>query len=230
MDIEPLKAHSSEAVLNATKKIFERGILKLPKASMRTDAGTEFQGVYHKFLHDHDIMHKISLPDRHKQTGNVERLNKELSRIIMGHLDTLDQKNGNVNTNWLDLVPRIREELNKVRKKKLPEGKTMDYPSFDPSKTVTKTITKNKKKIKVIQTEFVEAQYKIGDRVHHILDRPENARGEKQIGGFRMGDHRWSTEKKRIERVLLYPGLQVQYRYILEGITQASFTRYELKK
>lgn len=245
-DIEPLKSKTAEAVLKATQAIFKRGILKLPEASIRTDSGTEFKSVYAQFMHDNNVMHKISLPDRHKQTGNVERLNKELSRIIMGYLDTKDQKSvkeneaqgkskkkSKVNTDWSHLVPIIRERLNKIRKIDLPKGdkwKTMEYPTWNPATEKTKTKTVKGKKVKVSTRIKEEPQYKVGDRVHHVIDRPENARGEKQIGGFRQGDHRWSSDKKRIRQVLLYTGLDVPYRYLLDGITQASFTRYELKK
>jgi len=226
-DIEPLKTKTATAVLNATKKIFKRGILKMPYASIRTDNGTEFKSVYHQFMYDNNIMHKVSLPDRHKQTGNVERLNRELSRIIMGYLNMRDQKNGKVNKEWSHLVPIIREKLNKIRKKPLPKGdkwKTLDYSTWDPVEEVVNKKTGKK------QTKMIKPQYKIGDRVHHVLDRPQNAQGQKQIGSYRMGDMRWSTNKKAITQVLLYPGNEVPYRYMLEGIKQASFSKHELKK
>jgi len=227
-DIEPLKTKTATAVLTATKKIFKRGILKMPHASIRTDSGTEFKSVYHQFMHDNNIMHKISLPDRHKQTGNVERLNRELSRIIMGYLTTQDQQNNKVNKQWSHLVPIIREKLNKIRKKELPKDwKTRDYPAFDPSEEVIKKTKGGKSKV---VNKLINPMYRVGDMVHHVLDRPQNAQGQKQIGTYRMGDIRWSTNKKRIKQVLLYPGTEVHYRYMLEGISQASFSKHELKK
>lgn len=224
IDIEPLKEKNASAVLNATKKIFKRGILPMPYASIRTDSGTEFKSVYAQFMHDNNIMHKISLPDRHKQTGNVEALNRQLSRLIMGYLTTQDLKTKKVNRNWIELVPKIREGLNKIRRKELPKNwETMDYPAFDPTVLIE---TKGKKEV----YKLVEPRFKVGDKVHHVLDRPQNAQDKKEHGGFRMGDLRWSKKKKKIVQVLLYPGTAMRYRYMLEGITQASFAETELKK
>ena len=247
-DIEPLKNHDAKSVLKATEKIFKRGILKMPTASIRTDSGTEFKAEWAQFMKKHDIMHKVSLPDRHKQTGNVERLNRELSRIIMGYLNTKDQENGKVNKEWTHLVPLIRNGLNKIRKKPLPKNwKTMNYPYWDPTEKDDKKVEKVEKvekesKIQPFkypnfkdepkhgQQKMIKPQYKVGDRVHHVIDRPQNASGQKQIGGFRMGDHRFSTNKRAITQVLLFPGNDIPYRYMLEGIKRASYSKHELKK
>lgn len=225
-DIEPLKSKTTTAVLNGTKKIFKRGILKEPHASVRTDSGTEFKGDFKKYMYEKSILLKTSMPDRHKQTANVERLNRDLGRIIMGYLDKLDQDNNKVNKNWLDLIPFIREKLNDIRRKELPKGdkwKTMDYALFDPSEEVK---SKGKQKLH----KYIEPKFKVGDKVHHVLNRPENAQGQKQHGGFRMGDHRWTKSKKKITQVLLFPGTAMRYRYLLEGIKEASFGENELKK
>ena len=48
--------------------------------------------------------------------------------------------------------------------------------------------------------------------------------------GFRMGDLRWSKEKKKIVQVLLYPGTAMRYRYMLDKIKNASFAETEIKK
>ena len=54
-DIEPIKNKESATVLKAMKDIFKRKYLKKPKASLRTDNGTEFKGVFHKYLYDNNI-------------------------------------------------------------------------------------------------------------------------------------------------------------------------------
>ena len=48
VDFEPLKDKKSSSVLQAMKKIFKRGILPQPHASIRTDNGSEFKDVFHK--------------------------------------------------------------------------------------------------------------------------------------------------------------------------------------
>ena len=83
-DIEPIKNKDSSTVLNAMKKIYARGILKQPYSSLKTDSGTEFKGVFHKWLWDNDIFHKVGSPNRHKALANVENLNRQLGEVIIG--------------------------------------------------------------------------------------------------------------------------------------------------
>jgi hypothetical protein len=85
-DVEPLKSKSAEAVLAGMLRLFKRKYLKKPYASIRTDSGSEFQSVFHKYLYDNSILHKVALPNRHKQLANVESLNRTLGRLINGYL------------------------------------------------------------------------------------------------------------------------------------------------
>ena len=64
------------------KTIFKRKIITEPEASIRTDAGSEFKSVFNKYLYDHNILHLVALPDRKKQNGNVENLNRQIGRIL----------------------------------------------------------------------------------------------------------------------------------------------------
>ena len=86
-DIEPVKNKDADTTLKAMKKCFTRNYIKQPYASLKTDSGTEFRGVFHKYLYDHNILHKISLTDRHKSLSNVESLNRQLARLIFGYLN-----------------------------------------------------------------------------------------------------------------------------------------------
>ena len=95
-DIEPLKDKESITVLTAFKNMFKRNFIKQPYASVRTDAGSEFKGVFAKWLFDESIMHKVAMPNRHKQVSNVERLNKELGRLFNGFMITIYEKSGNI--------------------------------------------------------------------------------------------------------------------------------------
>jgi len=91
-DIEPLKNKTSENVLNGFQKIIKRKFLKLPKGSLRTDSGTEFKGVFHKWLLEKEVFHKNALPNRHKQMANVESLNKQLGRIFNGYMNFKEEE------------------------------------------------------------------------------------------------------------------------------------------
>ena len=66
-DFEPMKDKSAASTLKAMKAIFKRGILNKPKVSIRTDAGSEFKDVFHKYLHDNNILHRVGEPYKHQQ-------------------------------------------------------------------------------------------------------------------------------------------------------------------
>ena len=76
IDAEPLKTKKTEEILEAMKKIFKSGVLKKPKSTIRTDSGTEFKCVVKDYLYENSIYHSITLPGRHRQTGNIENVNK----------------------------------------------------------------------------------------------------------------------------------------------------------
>jgi hypothetical protein len=138
-DIEPIKDKEADTTLKALKKCFTREYIKLPYSSLKTDGGTEFKGVFHKYLYDHDILHKVGLADRHKSLANVESLNRQLSRLILGYLNTKDKERQNISTDWLPTIPILRKELNEIREIKLPDDiTTHQYPVFD-NETKTKT-------------------------------------------------------------------------------------------
>lgn len=86
LSIEPIKNKKSEIVLKAMEKCFKRPYIKKPYASIRTDGGREFQFFFHMWLFPNNILHKVSLPDRHKQMANVETLNRQLGRMINGYM------------------------------------------------------------------------------------------------------------------------------------------------
>ena len=56
-DFEPMKTKTSTEVLKAFKTIFKRGIVTKPKASIRTDSGSEFKSVVDKYMYDNNILH-----------------------------------------------------------------------------------------------------------------------------------------------------------------------------
>jgi hypothetical protein len=71
-DIEPIRSKTPEDVLKGMKKIMTREYIPEIKASIRTDSGSEFKGIYHKWLYDNDIFHRIAKPNRHQQNANAE--------------------------------------------------------------------------------------------------------------------------------------------------------------
>lgn len=222
-DIEEMRNKESATILKAMKNIFRRGILKEPYASIRTDSGTEFKGVFQKYLYNKNIMHKVALTNRHMQLANVEALNKQLGRLFNGYMNEKELETGKPFKNWTKVIGVVRKDLNKIRRLKLPANEADHvYPYFDSATII-------KKKGKPDRIKRVLPTYAVGDSVHRLLDYPKNALGEKQSGTFRQGDFRYEVKPRKIKEIFYYPG-KVKYRYQLEGIKNASFSESQLIK
>ena len=208
-DIEALKSKTSEEVLMASKKIFKRPYLNIPYASIRTDNGKEFMGVFQKWCDSNKIFHKFNIPNRHSQLANIDSLCHQLNRIFNGYMNAKEEETGILYKNWDDIIDKVRKGFNKIRKVKLDKFDINDYPIFKA---------------------FNIPKYKIGQVVHYKLDTPESALGHKQSSSkFRTGDYRYSKEPKKIKQIL-YMNDEPYFRYILEGLPNVSYSEYQLIK
>ena len=206
-DIEPMKNKEASTTLKSMKIIFKRKHLNKPYASMRTDAGNEFKGVFHQYLFDISALHRVALPDRHSQLANVERLNRELGRLFNGYMNKKEIETGKEYKNWTDVVPIIREELNKIRIKNESSPYTHQY-------ALSKVSEKSK--------------FQVGDIVLRMVETPFSALGKKQnTNNFRMGDFRWDVVPRKVKQVFAY---QQGYRYQLEGFENVSYADHQLQK
>jgi hypothetical protein len=207
-DIEPIKDKEPETTLKALKSMFKRPYINEPYASIRTDGGTEFKGIFHKYLYEKSILHKISIPDRHKQLGNVEYLNRQLGRLLNGYMNSKEEELGEVYKEWDDtkILNIIRKDLNDIRKK--------------PEKDIYTHIYN--------MPEYVKPKFKIGDIVFRRLEAPYNALGNKQsTKNFREGDYRYDRVPRKIVNVLNYPA-PVNNRYMLDTLKNVSYIEDEL--
>lgn len=205
-DFEPMIAVSSKEALEAFKTIIKRKHLNMPKASIRSDNGVEFKSVFHKFLEDNKIRHRISLPYRHKQNANVENLNSLLGRVLMTYLQNQEMKTKKVYKEWTDILPQLRIKLNEIRKKPDGDPFNLDYIPYNQN----------------------ESKYKIGDIVIVKYEKPHDALGYKENNAmWRKGDTRWNLkDHRKIIKILNYPN---NNRYILAGLENVSFVEAELK-
>lgn len=223
-DMEPLPSRNSQDVVNAMLKMFKRPYIKRPYASIRTDQGTEFEGVFNKWMETHAIAHKLSVVGRHQQTSNVESLNRQLGRLFNGYMNAIEEKTRKQYNEWLEAVPIIRKELNALRKK--PEGDpyTDEYPVPQVYEEIR---TKNKKIVRLLKPK-----YNLGDIVIRISDFPLSALNKKQSGvsgeRFREGDLRWDPVPRKVVKVLSYSG-PIPFRYVLDTLPNVSYTDKELK-
>ncbi len=209
-DIEPIENKEPETILKAFKLMNKRKYFKIDKnsATLTTDAGNEFRGVVSKWLYDESIYHKIAIPNRHTQLSNLNYLCRQLGKVFNLYMNQKEKETGKVFRNWTDIVDKVREVLNQHRKIVLPKDlSSYQYPIFDFHAKPNK--------------------YKVGDIVSIKLDTPEDALGNKVSGKAREGDIRWS-EPKKIERIL-YLSPPINYRYLVSGITNASFTEPQIR-
>jgi len=203
-DFEPVKSQSADETLRAFKSIIKRPYLNKPYASLRTDAGTAFKNNFAKWLYNESILHSVSGTARHKQTGSIEALNRQISMVLNAYMNSKERKTGRVFREWTEIIPKLRAELNKVRKKPLR--------LIDDIKLATDR----------------DPRFKVGDMVYYKLDRPQDARGYfiDNSNTFRVGDVRLSLIPKKITQVLLYPN---NIRYLLEGSKNIAYTEDELR-
>jgi hypothetical protein len=218
-DIQELKSKDANVVLKGLKKIFTRPYIKKPYASLTTDAGTEFRGVFQDYLFDESIYHKTTKIGRHQQLANIDNLIRQISGLLIGLSNKEEMKTGKVSKAWVKHLPKIRKKLNELRVKELPDDFTeFDYP------TISTRTNGNGKLAKIIPQK-----YKIGDYVHIKLDVPTDVNGKKLSGKFREGDLRYDSKPRKVTRVLYYSG-NVLHRYLVEGITNASYSDDQMFK
>lgn len=76
----------------------------------------------------------------------------------------------------------------------------------------------------------IKPKYKEGDLVNVLLQEPHTMTGKKQsTKQWRMGDLRLEKKKRKVLKVLYYSGPN-PYRYLIEGLPNASYTEQELKQ
>ena len=221
-DIEPMKDKKPESVVDAVLDMDKRPYIHFHAnegQSIRTDAGNEFKGSFKDFCKKNSILFRPALPNRHIQLPNVERLNGVLGSLLNGYMNGMELKNGKSYSEWINVIPTIRNKLNQIRKNKLPDNIfTHIYPHWDATIPI-----KNKEDV----YKIIEPKYKVGDLVYVKLETPENALGEKQSNSFRNGDYKLSNIPKKITKVLYYSG-KPYYRYLVSGYDGVSYQEDEL--
>ena len=231
-DIEPLKNKTPKDVLDGVKQMSKRKYIHLEKnegQSIRTDTGTEFQGVFHKFLFNDSILHRVAQPNRHIQVPNVERLNGILGRLFNGYMNNKEEETGKPYREWTDVIDTVRDHLNDIRRKKLPlDITTFVYPPWNGYKQVISKSKKEKKEGQLPVEELIAPKYKVGDLVYVVLESPEDTLGNKLSGNFRNGDYQLTRQPHKVLQVLCYRG-KPYYRYIINGFKGVSYQEAELK-
>jgi hypothetical protein len=217
-DIEPMKNKNSSDTKNALVNILKRKYIKKPSASIRTDSGSEFKGEFDDYLNKTlKIFHSVAMVKRHSQMSIVESLNKQLGKIIMTYLNTIENETGEIYNEWTDILDDIRKYLNEHRQIKLPTFKNYI------------------ENLELFPVDFYKLQkqegLKIGDIVRYALNYPESNINSLKYHGekFRNGDRRWSLSIHKIVDIL-YMQDEPYIRYMISDINNASFTKEQLMK
>ena len=154
----------------------------------------------------------MGLTKRHEQNSVVEGFNYIISKLLavkttMEQQDKLD-KNEKLAPirEWQKYLTELRKVLNdkKVKVRLIKE--------FFTTKKVNK-----------------ENMLKIGDIVHRRLDFPVNVHDKAEQGRFRTGDFRYERKPRKIIAIRHVPDGNPP-RYVLEGIKNASYGKWELLK
>ena len=244
-DIEKMKGETADETLSAYKKILNRGILKLPYASILTDGGSSFKGPFDKFLYDNGINHRTARAGRHSQLSNVDSLCRQIGDLMNGVMNAKEAETGKQSKAWVHAIDKVRKVLNTYRRKrgvKLPKDiTTYEYPIFDNTEPKIKFKIKTTKGGDLIQEvdahandkqryTHTEPKFKVGQMVNVLYSEPHTMTGKKQPSkNFRMGDLRLEKKKRKVLKVLYYSGPN-PYRYLIEGLPNASYTEQELKQ
>ena len=209
IDAEPLKNKDSSSVVSGLKQIYKRKILNKPN-QIDTDAGSEFKGVFHKYLMSNNIKHKVALPNRHSQVALAENANKRIAKPLFKRMLEEEILTGESSISWKDDLYDIVKEINK------------------------KTIIRNKKKKKSANVNEFMCNgdacnlLDIGAKVRHILDYPINFINKKRTGSlFRETDIRWSPDVHIITNILIksnQPPL-----YVIDNNENVAYTKNHLQ-
>jgi hypothetical protein len=189
------------------------------------------------------VHHRVARPGRHHQLSNVDNLCRQLGDIFNGIMNIKEAETGKRSKAWTHAIDEVRIKLNKYRRSrgvKLPKDiTTYQYPIFDNVEPKIKTIKRkggdlkkdiNDYPIEEQKYKIINPKYKIGDLVNVLYEEPYAMTNKKQnTKQFRMGDLRLEKKKRKIIKVLYYSGPN-HYRYLIEGLPNASYTEQEIKQ
>jgi hypothetical protein len=204
-DAEPLKNKDNNSIIDAFKKIYNRGILKIPRR-LEVDSGSEFKGNVEKFFTDKDVVVRYAQPGRHRQQAIVERKNQSIGTSLFKRMYAQEMLTGEADTQWVKDLPVMIKALNINSAKRVPP-KTPDEPIC-----------------KGDACNLLEE----GQKVRVALDQPREFLSQKKLHGrFRATDIRWDPKIRKIEELKLIPGRPPMYK--IEGKEHVNYTKNQLQ-
>ena len=194
VDGEPLKDKTAQSVLNAFKKIYQRGRIKPPTHRLEVDSGKEFDNelIHHPFVNTIGVLMRFGEPGRHKQQCFAERAIQEIEGPLNARMTAQERLTGVTSVEWSEDFHNIVDKVDERWQRdppRIPEGP----PKID--------------KNTVLLPE--------GTRVRVRLRDPISILGKKLHGKFRTGDIRWHPKIRVIKKLMLSP--EQPPTYLLDG-------------
>jgi len=188
-DAQQITTKSSDTVVKAFEKIYDRGILELP-IRITFDNGSEFKGQTKQYFKDLDIKCEYAETNRHRQVAMVEAKNKTIGSTLHKLMALIELKTGKENRQWVKYLPDLIHSINESI------GPTIDTQLSDEP----------------FSDKANENVLSIGTRVRTKLDYPISVADNKKLHGiFRSSDIRWSRDIKKITNIILKPGFPILY-------------------
>ena len=209
--LRALKAKAARNVSAALQDIYDTDPDMSQPQRMEVDAGTEFKGAVAEYLRESGTMIRVGEPGRHQQQGLAEHINGLIGRAIMIRQAGQELLTNKGSKEWVSDLPEIEKALNERLERDPPEQEAEYIP---PANQEDGDILPE------------------GTLVRRKLDRPQDVLGNVLSPGGgathrRAGDPTYETKPRKIETIIFKPGMSV--RYLLEGLPNVSYGRYELQ-
>ena len=212
VDAEPIKNKEAPTVLNAFKRIYQRGRIIPPTHRLEVDSGTEFNNelIRNFFTKDIGVQIRYGEPGRHRQQCFVEKANQEIQRPLIKRMNAQELLTGQPSIEWVDDFRDIVDEVDRKWRRDPPA-----IPIGLPR------ITKND----ILLSE--------GTKVRVKLEDPISVLGRRLHGRFRTGDIRWDPRIRIIKKLILSP--EQPPMYLLDGphgrlgVSRCAYTRKQLQ-
>lgn len=155
--VVPIKTKTASDTLDAWKRAFKGS--KQPK-NITSDSGSEFKGVFGKYLRDNNISHRTVEIGDHKSLGLVDRV----IRTIRRKLRLLWQTNDDFD--WITHIDRVVKEYNNTRHSTV-KAKPIDI------------LAGRKQNNQEVTRSNLIMKFNVGDRVRKLLKRNTFEKGGK---------------------------------------------------
>lgn len=210
-DAEPLKVKTAEKVVKAFQKIYDRGILEIPKR-LEVDHGSEFKSGVKEYFKSKGTYVRVAETGRHRQQALVERRNQMIQVPLWKQMISKEMLTNESNSEWVDDLPIVIKQINKQSVNHPPKP----LPNFPVAHGSSQILLD------------------VGTKVRVALDNPEDyVTGNKLHGKFRSTDFRWSPEIRVIKNVLLMPGKPPMYQldgnFTDDDLSKVTYTKNQLQ-